>query len=87
MYYTEPRSPSAADLQLIEGAAHVAMIAIQRDRSQRALEHAYQDLKQSEEKLRQDQRELRQLIDFLPQHVFVLDSDGRLLQANQVVLD
>ena len=87
MYYTKPRTPSAADLQLIEGAAHVAMIAIQRDRSQRALQQAYQEIKQSEDKLRQDERELRQLIDFLPQHVFVLDSDGHLLQANQMVLD
>src|ERR1700687_1565497 len=34
MYYTEPRSPSHSDLQLIDGAAHVALIAIQNDRLQ-----------------------------------------------------
>jgi formate hydrogenlyase transcriptional activator len=79
--------PALPIFNLIEGAAHIAMIAIQRDRSQRALQHAYEEIKESEEKLRQDERELRQLIDFFPQHVFVLDSDGRLLQANQMVLD
>jgi len=43
--------------------------------------------KQAEEALRQDERELRQLIDLLPQHVMVLDADGHLLEANQMVLD
>jgi formate hydrogenlyase transcriptional activator len=43
--------------------------------------------KQAENKLRQDERELRQLIDFLPQHVLVLDRDGALLQANKTMLD
>jgi PAS domain S-box-containing protein len=43
--------------------------------------------KRAEEKLRQDERELRQLIDFLPQHVLVLDTEGSLLQANQMMLD
>jgi formate hydrogenlyase transcriptional activator len=43
--------------------------------------------KQAEEKLRQDERELRQLINFLPQHVLVLDAEGSLLQANQMMLD
>src|SRR6266478_2758738 len=43
--------------------------------------------KRAEEKLRQDERELRQLIDFIPQHVLVLDTEGLLLQANQMMLD
>jgi formate hydrogenlyase transcriptional activator len=46
-----------------------------------------EDRKQAENKLRQDERELRQLIDFLPQHVLVLDRQGKLLQANQTMLD
>src|SRR5258708_25051940 len=46
-----------------------------------------EDRKQAQEKLRQDQRELRQLIEFLPQHVLVLDADGTLVQANQTTLD
>jgi PAS domain S-box-containing protein len=45
------------------------------------------DHKQSENKLRQDERELRQLIDFMPQCVLVLDGDGNVIQANQTLLD
>jgi PAS domain S-box-containing protein len=45
------------------------------------------DLKRAEAKLRQDEKELRQLIDLLPQHVVVLDKDGTLLQANKTLLD
>ena len=43
--------------------------------------------KQAENKLRQEERELRQLIDFLPQHVLVLDKVGTLLQVNKTMLD
>ena len=43
--------------------------------------------KQAEEALRQDERELRQLIDFLPQLVMVLAADGNLLLVNQMVVD
>jgi formate hydrogenlyase transcriptional activator len=43
--------------------------------------------KQAETTLRQEERELRQLIDFLPQHVLVLDKDGTLLQVNKTMLD
>lgn len=43
--------------------------------------------KRAEERIRQDERELRQLIDFLPQHIFVLGPDGSVLHANQLLLD
>jgi formate hydrogenlyase transcriptional activator len=46
-----------------------------------------EDLKRAEAKLRQDEEELRQLIDLLPQHVVVLNKDGTLLQANKTLLD
>ena len=46
-----------------------------------------EDRKQAENKLREEERELRQLIDFLPQHVLVLDKDGALLQVNKTMLD
>jgi PAS domain S-box-containing protein len=206
MYYTEPRTPSETDLRLIEGAGHIAVIAIEGERSQKALSSAFEeirnseaklrkiidtiptlawcslpdgtgifwnrrwqeytgltleaargwgwqeaihtedlkeitdkwlgflaagragevegrlrrfdgvyrwflfraeplrdesdnivnwygtdtdidDLKRAEAKLRQDEEELRQLIDLLPQHVVVLDKDGSLLQANKTLLD
>jgi PAS domain S-box-containing protein len=45
------------------------------------------DRKQAENKLRQGERELRQLIDLLPQCVVVLDKQGSLLQANKTMFD
>jgi PAS domain S-box-containing protein len=41
----------------------------------------------SEAKLRQDEMELQQLVDAVPQHVFVLEADGRILYANQRARD
>ena len=40
--------------------------------------------KRAEEKLRQSERELRQLIDAVPQHIFVLGADGDRLYSNEV---
>jgi formate hydrogenlyase transcriptional activator len=73
MFYREVREPGPTEIQLIDYASRIAGIAIEQ--------------KRAEEKLRQDERELRQLIDFLPQHVLVLDTEGFLLQANQMLLD
>jgi formate hydrogenlyase transcriptional activator len=87
MYYPEARTPSETDLRLIEGAGHIAVIAIEGERSQEALRSAFEAIRNSEAKLRQEERELRQLIDFLPQHVLVLDKDGTLLQVNKTMLD
>jgi formate hydrogenlyase transcriptional activator len=80
MYYREPRSPSASDLELINGAAQMAMIAVQRDRAQKALELAYQEIKQSEE-------ELRRITDLIPQTIMVLSPEGRAIYANRGVLE
>src|SRR5262249_22784659 len=41
------------------------------------------DSKREEERLRQDEMELRQLIDIVPQHIFMLEPDGRFLYANR----
>jgi len=45
------------------------------------------DLKRAEERLRQDEQELRRIIDAIPQTTVVLGPDGRNLYANQAVLD
>jgi formate hydrogenlyase transcriptional activator len=87
LYSHESRVPTDGDLALIEGAGHIARIAIERQRSQEALRSAFEEILNSEAKLRQEERELRQLIDFLPQHVLVLDKDGTLLQVNKTMLD
>jgi formate hydrogenlyase transcriptional activator len=45
------------------------------------------DRKQAEQKLRQDERELRRITDAIPQAISVLAPDGRILYANNAVLD
>ncbi|HWO03134.1 MAG TPA: sigma 54-interacting transcriptional regulator, partial [Blastocatellia bacterium] len=59
MYYAQPRSPSESDLRLIEGAANIAVIAIEGERSQNALKKAFEEIKQSEARL-------RKIIDTIP---------------------
>jgi len=51
------------------------------------LRRLYDDLRSREEKLREGENELRQLIEFVPTHVFVLSPDGSALSANRPVLD
>lgn len=46
-----------------------------------------EDLKRVEEKVRQSERELRQLIDVVPQNILVLGSDRKPLYANQSLLE
>jgi PAS domain S-box-containing protein len=43
--------------------------------------------KEAEEKIRQGERELRQLLDLSPQHISVIGPDGSRLFTNQVALD
>ncbi len=59
IYYREPRQPSDSDLNLIEGAANIAVIAIKGERSQTALKNAFEEIKQSEARL-------RKIIDTIP---------------------
>jgi formate hydrogenlyase transcriptional activator len=70
IYSREPGSPTAQHQHLIGQITHLATVAI---------EHKY-----AEEKLRQSEQELRQLIDAVPQHIFVLGPDGSGLYTNQV---
>ena len=46
-----------------------------------------EDRKKAEDKIRQDERELRLLFDVVPQHIVVLDVDGRVLDANRASLE
>jgi PAS domain S-box-containing protein len=57
MYYPEPRRPGDSDLHLIEGAAHIAVIAIERCRT--------------EEALRESEERFRQMADALPEVVWI----------------
>src|SRR6202140_4573592 len=80
MYYAEPRTPSESDLQLIEGAGHVAVIAIEGERARAALAKAVEKIKKSE-------AQLRTIIDAIPQLVTVLGPDGKNLYANHAVVE
>jgi len=80
MYYPEPRIPSDSDLQLIEDAGHLAVIAIEGERSQAALAAASDQVRKSE-------AQLRTIIDAVPQLIAVLGSDGKNLYANQSLLE
>jgi PAS domain S-box-containing protein len=73
LYYREPRSPSASELQLIKDAGHIALIAIESERAR--------------DKLLRDQQELQRITDAIPHTIVVLSPDGTALYANQAVLD
>src|ERR1700719_122270 len=46
-----------------------------------------ENLKRTEEKLRQDEREIRQITDAIPQTIVIQRPDGTPMYANQAVLD
>ena len=73
IYSREPGRPTAQHQHLIGQITHLATVAIEQ--------------KYGEEKLRQSEKELRQLIDAVPQHIFVLGPDGSCLYTNQVALE
>jgi formate hydrogenlyase transcriptional activator len=52
LYSSESRVPTDVDLRLIEGAGRIALIAIERQRSQEALTSALDQIRKSEAKLR-----------------------------------
>src|SRR5260370_20789635 len=80
MYYAEPRIPTDSDIQLIEGAGRVAVIAIEGERARTALEKANEEVKKSE-------AQLRMIIDTIPQLITAIGTDGKFLYANQAALE
>lgn len=76
MYYGAPRSPSTRELRLIEDAAHIAVIAIEGERSQAALKNAFLELQTSE-------RRLRTILDAIPTQAWSLRADGTVAYVNQ----
>jgi PAS domain S-box-containing protein len=69
MYYREPRSPSAHDLQINEHATKLAAIAIER--------------KQAEEALRTGEQFRREVLDSLSAQVAVVDREGTIVAVNR----
>ncbi len=73
IYSREPGSPSAYHQHLIGQITHLATVAI---------EH-----KRREEKLRQDEQELRRITDAIDQRIAVHGPDGKILYANRFMLE
>ena len=73
IYSREPGSPSTYHQHLIGQITHLATVAI---------EH-----KHREEKLRQDERELRRITDAIDQRIAVHGPDGKIFYANRFMLE
>jgi formate hydrogenlyase transcriptional activator len=80
MYYPEPRTPLSSDFELINGAGHIALIAIELEHSHLALKNALVEIKNSENKL-------RTIIDTMPDLAWSARSDGSADFFNQRWLD
>lgn len=80
IYSAESRVPTGEDLALVEAAARITLIAIERRRSQEAIKNGLNEIRKSEE-------ELRRMTDAIPQTIVVLDSNGTTLHANQATLE
>jgi formate hydrogenlyase transcriptional activator len=68
------------DIELLEKAGHIALIAIERARAQAALTDALAEVKKSE-------AELRTIVDMIPQMIAVLAPDGQALYVNELTLE
>ena len=69
LYCAEPRNASETDLRLIEGADDIAVIAIEGARSQEALRSAFEEIRNSEARL-------RKIIDTIPTLAWCSLPDG-----------
>src|SRR5229473_517737 len=78
--YAEPRIPNSRDLELIQAAGHIALIAIELERSRLALKNAVVEIKNSENKL-------RTIIDTIPGFVCTLSAAGEVELVNRQVLE
>jgi len=63
MYYTAPRKPGEHERQLSERAAHLALIAIERERARKALGKAFDEIKTLRDQLYKENLALREEID------------------------
>ncbi|HEY2821310.1 MAG TPA: sigma 54-interacting transcriptional regulator [Candidatus Acidoferrum sp.] len=71
----------------IDGKDELAQLGSVFNETAGRLRHLYGDLRGREEKLRESEHELHQLVEFAPTHVFVLSSKGAGIYASRVVLD
>jgi PAS domain S-box-containing protein len=80
LYSSKPRIPTDAEIELIEGAGHIALIAIERQRSQAALALALEEIKTNEESL-------RLIVDSIPGQIAVMTAGGEVELVNRQILE
>jgi len=80
IYFGEPRSPNSRELQLIEDAGHIAVIAIEGERAQAVLKKAFAEIKTSEDSL-------RTILDTIPTQAWCFRADGSVVYVNQRIYD
>ncbi|PYS40875.1 MAG: hypothetical protein DMG14_09190 [Acidobacteria bacterium] len=73
IYSSEPCHPTPRYQKIIDQFTHVAAVAIETSRA--------------EEKIRQDERELREIVEAIPQFITVLAPNGNTLYVNRPVLE
>jgi PAS domain S-box-containing protein len=76
IYYDDPRSPTPQMQSLIDQFAHIASIALERERAQRSLTQALGELQRSE-------RQLRTMIDTIPGYVWRTTPEGTVDFLNE----
>ena len=76
LYHRQPRGPTSLEIELIENAAHVAGIAIQRSRSDEAL-------RESQNEIARQRRELELILDAVQAQVVYMDSEARVVRHNR----
>lgn len=80
LYSSASRIPTDAEIELIEGARHIALIAIERQRSQAALALALEKIKTNEESL-------RLIVDSIPGQIAVMTAGGEVELVNRQILE
>jgi len=80
MSYAEPRIPNSQDLEVIKAAGHIALVAIEIERSHLALKNALAEIKNSENRL-------RTIIDTIPALAWSARADGSAEFFNRPWLD
>jgi PAS domain-containing protein len=80
LYHTHANAVGADEIEVVEQAGNIALLAIERDRAQAALASALAAVKKSES-------ELRTMVDMIPQMIAVLAPDGQALYVNELTLE
>ena len=76
LYHTKANAVRADEIEVVEQAGNIALLAIERNRAQAALTNALAAVRKSES-------ELRTMVDMIPQMIAVLAPDGHALYSQR----